>query len=138
MIVNLQQTPKDKKASLVIHAKCDEVMQGVLSKLGMNIPVYTRTDRVSFQIQQSVEPKAEKPSMRKLTFSVCNVHDPKAALPLIKTAQINVLKVSHLEQVSYTEACTYERWQSFLIHTASPYRTSPTCLMAITYETIEW
>ena len=93
MIVNLQQTPKDKKANLVIHAKCDEVMQGVMLRLGIKVPVYTRTDTVVFQVRQSVEPGAGKPSMRKVTFSVCNAHDPQAAIPFIKTAAIGVHKV---------------------------------------------
>ena len=45
-IVNLQATPKDKKAKLVIHAKTDDVMSGVMRHLNLKIPDYVRTDRL--------------------------------------------------------------------------------------------
>ena len=35
VIINLQKTPKDKKAALLIHARCDDVMGGVLRSLGL-------------------------------------------------------------------------------------------------------
>ena len=44
VIVNLQQTPKDKKAHLVIHAKADDVMRHVMDSLGLPVPAYRRTD----------------------------------------------------------------------------------------------
>eukprot|EP00882_Tetradesmus_deserticola_P015171 GHRQ01016155.1.p2 GENE.GHRQ01016155.1~~GHRQ01016155.1.p2 ORF type:complete len:195 (+),score=104.16 GHRQ01016155.1:173-757(+) len=45
-IVNLQATPKDKKAHCVIHARVDEVMSVIMQQLDIPIPAYTRTDRV--------------------------------------------------------------------------------------------
>jgi len=38
VIVNLQKTHLDQKASLVVHAKCDDVMVGLCSLLGVEIP----------------------------------------------------------------------------------------------------
>mgnify|MGYP001129381280 CR=1 FL=1 len=38
-IVNLQKTPKDKKAALVIHARCDLVMQRLMVGLGLEAEV---------------------------------------------------------------------------------------------------
>lgn len=93
VIINLQKTPKDKKASLVIHARCDAVMQAVMSKLGLSIPVYTRTDKVLLHCQQSVELRAQKPSMRSVALTICNAHDQNAALSLVKTASITIVKV---------------------------------------------
>lgn len=38
-IVNLQKTPKDARAAIVIHAKIDAVMSCVMQELGIAIPV---------------------------------------------------------------------------------------------------
>lgn len=38
-IVNLQKTPKDARAAIVIHAKIDAVMRCVMEELGVPIPV---------------------------------------------------------------------------------------------------
>lgn len=38
VIVNLQKTPLDAYAALVIHGKCDEVMRIVMKKLKIEIP----------------------------------------------------------------------------------------------------
>lgn len=43
-IINLQKTPKDAKAAVVVHAKIDAVMRCVMEELGVSIPV--RTARV--------------------------------------------------------------------------------------------
>jgi len=40
VICNLQATPLDKYASLIIHARCDEVMQGVMEALKLAIPPF--------------------------------------------------------------------------------------------------
>jgi len=44
VIVNLQATPKDSRASVLIRAKTDIVMLGVARRLGLRVPVYERTD----------------------------------------------------------------------------------------------
>lgn len=49
VIVNLQKTPKNKAADVVIHARCDEVMQTVMQHMGRKIPCYDRWDH--FQIR---------------------------------------------------------------------------------------
>ena len=40
MIVNLQTTPLDNLATLVIHAKCDDVIEMLMQKLGYQIPAW--------------------------------------------------------------------------------------------------
>ena len=45
-IVNLQATPKDRRASVVIHSPVDIVMSELLAKLHVPIPAYTRTDAI--------------------------------------------------------------------------------------------
>ncbi|CAM9565932.1 unnamed protein product, partial [Hapterophycus canaliculatus] len=45
-IVNLQKTPKDARASVVIRAKIDTVMRGVMHELGVPFPVYRREEKL--------------------------------------------------------------------------------------------
>jgi len=47
VIVNLQETEKDRYASVLIHAKVDVVMRGVMHRLKLKIPDYVRTDRLT-------------------------------------------------------------------------------------------
>jgi len=44
VIVNLQKTPLDGKAHLIIRAKCDDVMTLLMQKLSSEIPVYNEID----------------------------------------------------------------------------------------------
>ncbi|KAJ1629391.1 hypothetical protein T492DRAFT_119492 [Pavlovales sp. CCMP2436] len=46
VIVNLQRTPKDAKAALVVRARVDAVMARVARTLGVAVPPYVRVDRV--------------------------------------------------------------------------------------------
>jgi NAD+-dependent protein deacetylase sirtuin 6 len=43
-LVNLQKTPKNQRAQLVIHARCDEVMEKVMAHLQRPIPTFVRRD----------------------------------------------------------------------------------------------
>ena len=43
-IVNLQKTPKDRHATLVVHAKVDRVMWGLTRRLGVAVPDHARRD----------------------------------------------------------------------------------------------
>lgn len=47
VIVNLQETNKDKYAHVLIHAKTDLVMAGVMQRLGLQVPDYERIDSVT-------------------------------------------------------------------------------------------
>jgi NAD-dependent SIR2 family protein deacetylase len=42
VIVNLQETPFDNKAKLVIHARTDEVMALLMEELSLPVPEYRR------------------------------------------------------------------------------------------------
>jgi NAD-dependent SIR2 family protein deacetylase len=48
VIVNLQRTPLDSKAKMVIHAFCDDVSRGLAERLGMEIPPFKLHRRVRF------------------------------------------------------------------------------------------
>jgi NAD-dependent SIR2 family protein deacetylase len=49
VIVNLQKTPMDQYAALVIHGKCDDVMNRVMKKLNLEIPEWRLQRR--FQVE---------------------------------------------------------------------------------------
>lgn len=50
VIVNLQTTPLDHLATLVIHAKCDDVMQMLMQKLGYTIPTWQMKKRLEVSL----------------------------------------------------------------------------------------
>ena len=90
VIVNLQNTPKDKKASLVIHARCDEVMQQLMSQLQLPIPSYHRQDSVlvvhSVKRGRQLQDGSQSFSC---TLHVQSVHGPKCPLPLIQQVDMD-------------------------------------------------
>lgn len=99
VIVNLQQTPKDKKASLVIHGKVDKVIAGVMQFLNLRIPPYVHTDLVQLSLSQF--PKGNKSV--KWTLRVASVHGERAPLPFLKSVEVSFpdrpdLKAAVLEQ----------------------------------------
>ncbi|KAI7744104.1 hypothetical protein M8C21_030354 [Ambrosia artemisiifolia] len=86
VIVNLQKTPKDKRASLVIHGLVDKVMAEVLQLLTMPIAPYVRVDLfqiIFHQVQCISESEYAKWSLR-----VISLHGEKAPLPFIDLVEV--------------------------------------------------
>ena len=50
VICNLQKTPLDSKASLLIHAFCDDIMYGLMQRLDMPIPKWELVRRAKLQV----------------------------------------------------------------------------------------
>ncbi|KAL5548631.1 hypothetical protein UlMin_003862 [Ulmus minor] len=88
VIVNLQETPKDKKASLVIRGFVDKVISGALNLLNKQIPPFVRIDLFQIVITQglSLDKKYVNWNLR-----VASAHGPKAPLPFIKSVEISFL-----------------------------------------------
>lgn len=86
VIINLQATPKDKKAALVIHARVDEVIAGVMEKLCVSIPAFVRVDRV--MISWFFTAKAKKHTAR-WTLRVSSSHGRKAPLPFVDSVEVS-------------------------------------------------
>ncbi|KAL1534101.1 ditrans,polycis-polyprenyl diphosphate synthase [Salvia divinorum] len=101
VIVNLQKTPKDKKASLVIHERVDEVMTGVTGLLNMRIPPFIRIDL--FQIITTQALSLDKKYVN-WTLRISSVHGKQAPLPFIKSVE-----VSFSESLSMKEAVLYDQ-----------------------------
>ncbi|XP_022753038.1 NAD-dependent protein deacetylase SRT1-like isoform X2 [Durio zibethinus] len=96
VIVNLQKTPKDKKASLVIHGFVDKVIAGVMELLNMQIPPYIRIDLFQTILTQSLS--SDKKFVN-WTIRMASIHGLTAPLPFIKSVQ-----VSFSDNQSYKEA----------------------------------
>ncbi|EFC45314.1 silent information regulator family protein [Naegleria gruberi] len=60
VIINLQLTPKDKKADLRIFAEADKVIDTVMKKLALEIPPFILETEYSLESFESVNPTSEK------------------------------------------------------------------------------
>ncbi|KAG8472506.1 hypothetical protein CXB51_035338 [Gossypium anomalum] len=87
VIVNLQKTPKDKKASLVIHGFVDKVIAGVMELLNMKIPPYIRIDLFQIILSQSLS--SDKKFVN-WTIRIASVHGLSAPLPFIKSVEVKL------------------------------------------------
>ncbi|XWS09660.1 hypothetical protein CRYUN_Cryun39dG0008400 [Craigia yunnanensis] len=96
VIVNLQKTPKDKKASLVIHGFVDKVIEKVMELLNMQIPPYIRIDLFQTVLTQSLS--SDKKFVN-WTIRIASVHGLSAPLPFIKSVE-----VSFSDNQNYREA----------------------------------
>uniref|UniRef100_A0A6N2NA89 protein acetyllysine N-acetyltransferase n=1 Tax=Salix viminalis TaxID=40686 RepID=A0A6N2NA89_SALVM len=86
IIVNLQKTPKDKKASLVIHGFVDKVIAGVMNFLNLRIAPYVRIDLLQVIITQSLSLDERYVNWN---LRVASVHALKAPLPFIKSIEVS-------------------------------------------------
>jgi len=46
VLINLQKTPIDGAATMIIHGKCDDVMKILMNKLGYSAPTWQLTRRL--------------------------------------------------------------------------------------------
>ncbi|XP_031407124.1 NAD-dependent protein deacetylase SRT1 isoform X2 [Punica granatum] len=86
IIVNLQKTPKDKKASLVIHGFVDKVVSGVMNLLNLQIPPFVRIDYLHIVISKALSSDDRHTNW---TLRVASSHGPKARLPFIKSVEVS-------------------------------------------------
>ncbi|XP_038973347.1 NAD-dependent protein deacetylase SRT1 isoform X2 [Phoenix dactylifera] len=85
VIVNLQPTPKDKKASLVIHGLVDKVIAGAMHLLNLRIPPYIHIDFVQLSLSHS--PK--KKTYVKWNLRIASIHGQRAPLPFLKSVEVS-------------------------------------------------
>ncbi|KAG2333194.1 hypothetical protein Bca52824_004374 [Brassica carinata] len=86
VIVNLQKTPKDKKAEVVIHGFVDKVVAGVMESLNMQIPPYVRTDLFQIILNQSL---SRDERYINWTLRVASVHGLTSQLPFIESVEVS-------------------------------------------------
>ncbi|KDP39268.1 hypothetical protein JCGZ_01025 [Jatropha curcas] len=100
VIVNLQKTPKDKKASLVIHGFVDKVIAGVMDWLSMKIPPYVRIDLLQIIITQSL---SQDERYVNWTIRVASAHALKAPLPFINSIEVSFSDAQKYKAAILTE-----------------------------------
>ncbi|KAK4275309.1 hypothetical protein QN277_018415 [Acacia crassicarpa] len=88
VIVNLQKTTKDKKASLVIHGPVDKVIEGVMNLLSLKIPPFVGIDLFQIILNQALSNDKKYVNW---TLLVASAHWRKAALPFIKSVEVSFL-----------------------------------------------
>ncbi|CAK9148870.1 unnamed protein product [Ilex paraguariensis] len=86
VIVNLQKTPKDKKASLVIHGPVDKVVAGVMDLLNLGIPPFIRLDLLQTIFTQALSLDKRYVNW---TLRITSVHGNRAPLPFIKSVEVS-------------------------------------------------
>ncbi|CAH8279798.1 unnamed protein product [Arabidopsis lyrata] len=86
VIVNLQKTPKDKKANVVIHGLVDKVVAGVMESLNMKIPPYVRIDLFQIILTQSLSGDQR---FINWTLRVASVHGLTSQLPFIESIEVS-------------------------------------------------
>ena len=85
VIVNLQKTPKDKKAALLIRGKADEVMRVVMSRLQIHIPPFVRQD--TFLLDNSLHSGSREGVS--LEARIGSTHGPECTMPLVHSVDIS-------------------------------------------------
>ena len=81
VICNLQKTPLDSYACLIIHAKCDDVIQLLMQKLNMAIP--------QFKLQKWLRVKLQDLDQGKDKMTVAGVDRDGGPFELFKSIRIN-------------------------------------------------
>ncbi|XP_057949154.1 NAD-dependent protein deacetylase SRT1 isoform X2 [Malania oleifera] len=94
VIVNLQKTPKDKKASLVIHGLVDRVIAGAMELLNLQISPFVRIDLLQVSLAQALS--ADKRYVN-WTLRVASVHGQKDPLPFIQSIEVSFSDMQNLK-----------------------------------------
>lgn len=59
VICNLQKTPRDRKADLLIHTYVDDILHGVMAELGLVFPVYNTLCRFKIWVTDGAQGAGE-------------------------------------------------------------------------------
>ncbi|KAL5861699.1 hypothetical protein ACOSQ4_002995 [Xanthoceras sorbifolium] len=96
VIVNLQPTPKDNKASLVIHGLVDKVISGLIHHLDLRIPPHVRVDLVQISLTQFRSSQSDK--YVQWSLKIGSVFGIKAPLPWIKSVEVSFIATPNLKK----------------------------------------
>jgi len=104
VIVNLQATPKDGKASLLVRARTDVVMAGVMRRLGLRVPEYVRRDRVTVGFRLAAIPEPNGDVSRTLTVRAGSSHGWDNPIPWLERVSVKICgEGDRLDQIASIE-----------------------------------
>jgi NAD+-dependent protein deacetylase sirtuin 6 len=86
VIINLQTTPKDKHAALVIRRRCDDVMRVVMAALQLQVPRFVRRDAL---LVRHVTGNASTVTGTRFVLHISSVHGPKCPVPWLQSVQLS-------------------------------------------------
>jgi NAD-dependent SIR2 family protein deacetylase len=85
-IVNLQRTPKDRSASLLIRRRADDVMRAVCAGLGLSIPPFVRHDALRCA---AVTGNASAKAGSEFSLLICSCHGEKCQVPWLTAVEVS-------------------------------------------------
>jgi hypothetical protein len=85
-IVNLQRTPKDRSASLLIRRRADDVMRAVCAGLGLSIPPFVRHD--SLRVAHTTGNASAK-NGSEFSLLICSCHGEKCPVPWLTSVEVS-------------------------------------------------
>ncbi|XP_047341961.1 NAD-dependent protein deacetylase SRT1 [Impatiens glandulifera] len=94
VIVNLQKTPKDNKANILIHGLVDKVLAGILEPLNLRIPPFVRIDLLQITITYAVS--SDKRHIN-WTLRITSVHGNRAPLPYAKSVEVSFMEGQNMK-----------------------------------------
>jgi hypothetical protein len=104
VIVNLQATPKDGKASLLVRARTDVVMAGIMRRLGLRVPEYVRRDRVTVGFRLAAIPEPNGDVSRTLTVRAGSSHGWDNPVPWLERVSVKICgEGDRLDQIASIE-----------------------------------
>ncbi|KAG2449351.1 hypothetical protein HYH02_005506 [Chlamydomonas schloesseri] len=97
VIVNLQKTPKDRRANLLLRARVDLAMALLMRELGMQVPPYIRTETLVVDHEvaaaaAAVSGPASGGAVYGLTVHVSSRHGRSCPLPIVESLEIVLQK----------------------------------------------
>jgi len=95
-IVNLQATPLDKRAALVLHASVDQVMLRVMSHLRLPIPAFCRHDTVivlhDAPLARPLHPSTHQDSRHSAQLRLQSAHGVGCPLPWLRAVEVRLVR----------------------------------------------
>mmetsp|Transcript_25737 Transcript_25737/g.69860 ORF Transcript_25737/g.69860 Transcript_25737/m.69860 type:complete len:772 (+) Transcript_25737:32-2347(+) len=97
VIVNLQKTPKDRSAHMLVRARVDPVFSRIMLQLGLSVPPYVRLDglvlsHAQLPAEAAATPPASSTSTWGFKLALHSVHGQACVMPMVRSAKLELLQ----------------------------------------------
>eukprot|EP00798_Chlamydomonas_sp_ICE-L_P021068 gene21068-27948_t len=99
VIVNLQKTPRDGKAKMLVRSRVDPFMALLMDKLKIPVPPYIRRDGVVLRYATTASPSAESAShcgTWGFSLSINSPHGSSHSVPMVEAATLTLTDLAGL------------------------------------------